>query len=92
VTGAVSAATFVTVSVAAGTAADSDSVTGVCGNGTWAIAGEAAKRTRTRARLKRIGVIRDARAAPADPRFLLNYPSGDQPLRFPSHGLRLQTL
>ena len=96
VTGAVAGATFVTVSVAAGTTCDSGSVTGVCGagSGSWAIAGEAATRTRMRARgrarLRGIGAIRDARTAPADLCFLVNYPSGDRPLRFPSHGLRLQ--
>jgi len=96
VTGAVAGATFVTVSVAAGTTCDSVSVTGVCGAGSdsWAIAGEAATRARMRAKakaiLRGIGAISDARTAPADPCFLVNYPSGERPLRFPSHELHLQ--
>jgi hypothetical protein len=86
VTGAAAGATDVTASVAAGTACDSDSVTGVCGtgNGSCAMAGEALKTARMRASrkvtLRGVGVSRDARAAPADPSFLLNYPSGDVPL------------
>jgi hypothetical protein len=77
VTGAVAGATDSTVSVTAGTASLSVSVTGVSApSGNCAIAGEAVKATRTiattRARLRGIGVIRDARAAPADPRVLLN--------------------
>ena len=69
-------ATVSSVSVAAGTTWDNVCVTGVAGTGaaSCAIAGEATKRARTRARarLKGIGLIRDARAASADPRLLVN--------------------
>jgi hypothetical protein len=83
VTGDAAGATASTVSVAAGTASERVCVTGVSGTGrdSWATAGEAVKsatrRASPRARLRGIGVTRDARAAPADPRFLFNWPSGD---------------
>jgi hypothetical protein len=78
VTEDVAGATSSRVSVAAGTACGNVCVTGVSGTGSdsCATAGEATKRARkrasTRARLTGIGVIRDARGAPADPGLPVN--------------------